>query len=616
MPAANYLGVTWGHPSGAALVSDGVVLAATSEERFSRKKNDMSFPRFSTDYAVQMAGGKQNIRAIGIATLRPSYEWTFLQYTQFDIRDMIREQHQYWYPLFYEGKDVQLSEVLGDKFVANQYPQPYWKTFDPKKANTFSEDSRRMVAEFVGVDDKLVSRIEHHRCHALYGYYGSPFRDESVLVVTIDGQGDGLNATAAIARNGEEPVRFFETDNCAIGRIYSYVTLLLGMKRLEHEYKVMGLAPYASLDRSREVAELLHGILAVDGLDFVWKSKPRDSYFHFRELFEGYRFDHIAGGMQLWVETLLTSWVRNLVKHTNCDVVVLSGGVSMNVKAMGLIGELPEVRKLFVPGSGADESLCIGAAMAAKLDSKGGDLRGIVVPSLYLGPKSKDDFQIRSSADNQHEELLVLPTTKPTIVAKLLASGLIIGRCVDRMEFGQRSLGNRALLADPCVPGLVERINRMIKQRDFWMPFAPVVLDTAASNYLENPKDIQSPHMSVAFATTPEGYRAMPAACHPADKTARAQILRRNDNPELYDILLAFEGLTGRGALLNTSFNLHGSPIVNTVAEAYSVFVATELECLLIPGGVLIKASCEGQLVKLDLLSQCTSVKSTKYWLN
>ena len=154
-------------------------------------------------------------------------------------------------------------------------------------------------------------------------------------------------------------------------------------------------------------------------------------------------------------------------------------------------------------------------------------------------------------------------------IAHLLSSGLILARCVGPMEFGQRALGNRSILADPVKDRTKERINQAIKNRDFWMPFAPVVLDTFEERYLKKPTPTPSPHMTLAFETTDEGYEAMPAACHPSDRTARAQILREKDNPQLYRLLEAFAEVTGRGALLNTSFNLHGFPSLEPLKRLY-----------------------------------------------
>jgi carbamoyltransferase len=148
------------------------------------------------------------------------------------------------------------------------------------------------------------------------------------------------------------------------------------------------------------------------------------------------------------------------------------------------------------------------------------------------------------------------------------------------MEFGQRALGNRSIIADPSNILIKEKINSAIKNRDFWMPFAPIVLDTYAEQYLVNPKKIDSPHMTIGFQTTDLGYKKMIAACHPADKSARPQILEKKHNPKLYEIIEEFSYIKNCGAILNTSFNLHGYPIVNTAKDAFYVFENSDLDAL------------------------------------
>jgi carbamoyltransferase len=150
------------------------------------------------------------------------------------------------------------------------------------------------------------------------------------------------------------------------------------------------------------------------------------------------------------------------------------------------------------------------------------------------------------------------------------------------MEFGARALGNRSILADPSNILIKEKINIAIKNRDFWMPFAPIVLDSYADLYLSNPKKIQSPHMTIGFQTTELGYKKMIAACHPADKSARAQILQKKHNVKLYEIIEKFSKIKDCGAVLNTSFNLHGYPIVNSPKDAFYVFENSDLDILLL----------------------------------
>jgi len=452
-----------------------------------------------------------------------------------------------------------------------------------------------MVADYLGISENKVRCIEHHRCHAAYSYYASPFRGEPVLALTIDGSGDGLNATIGSFDAKGLYTRHYETSECNIGRIYRYMTLLLGMKPNEHEYKVMGLAPYGKAQHARKALDLFRSTLFVDGTEFKWHEKPTDSYFWFKERLEGVRFDNIAFALQTWVEDLLAEWVRNAVVKFGIDKVVIAGGVAMNIKAMGKVASLPEVKALFIGGSASDESMAIsaGICMAEDLTRESGapwDSGSVSsLPNLYFGPEAtrEEEQVVVDRLDFSKYQVMDLPSAEQ--IALLLHQGKVIARCAGRMEFGQRSLGNRSILADPSDLRVKGKINEAIKSRDFWMPFAPVIMDKYIERYIINPKHIESPHMTIGFDTTSEGYDAMIAACHPADRTARPQILHKDANPELYHILEAFEQLTGRGALLNTSFNLHGYPIVNTPAEAVSVLATSGLDGLILNQFLILK---------------------------
>ncbi|KPK42833.1 MAG: hypothetical protein AMJ78_01055 [Omnitrophica WOR_2 bacterium SM23_29] len=583
----NFLGINWDHSAGAGLLSGDEIVAAVSEERFTRIKNDMSFPANSIKFCMNFAPSN-TLGGVGVATLNENYTAMLCRIPTMSVSDRIREQREVWYPRFYEGKEIDEALVFRNRWVHDQYPKDYWAEYDPSKKKTYSEDSTNIVAEFLGLKRSQVVRIEHHWCHAYYGYYASPFRGERAVIITADGLGDGLNATLSIVE-GNNFRRIYATDNCVLGRIYRHMTLLLGMKPLEHEYKVMGLAPYVNSKNARKSYEVFSQLLELKGIEFVWKNRPKDSYFYFQEKLQGHRFDYIAAGLQMWIEHLLCQWVTNIIRETKIKTIVFSGGVAMNIKAMGKIAALPCVEKMFVPGAISDESNCIGAAIGAKLHFNSNKMKTkILFPGLYLGPNVEDDEDIFSCAAND-PDLVVKKNIEIQTVAELLAKGLVIGRCCDRMEFGQRALGNRSILADPTIPDIIFRINTMIKNRDFWMPFAPVILESYVNRYLINPKQVQSPHMTIGFHTTEEGWKCMRFACHPADRTARAQILKEEDNPEFYKLLKAFEKITGRGALLNTSFNLHGYPIVNTVREAYEVFKSTNLEGLLLRGGLILK---------------------------
>lgn len=584
----------------ASLFANGKVLAATHEERFTRKKNDEVFPKNAIDYCLREVGcSPSDLDGVAIASFVSPFDNTLVRWSQWSVDDYLREQHLRWYPYLIKksGKLKSLLEIFPEKIDLDLYPIEYWrKTYHEKDRNErYPRDRTQIVADYLAIDVSKVYRIDHHRCHAAYSYYASPFRSEKILALTVDGWGDGMNATIGTFDEEGSYVRHYATDQCSIARFYRYITLLLGMKPNQHEYKVMGLAPYGREKYGAKALEVFRNTLYVEDTEFKWKEKPTDSYFWFVERLQGMRFDNIAWALQTWVEELLLTWVRNCIAKYGINKLVFSGGVAMNIKAMGKIAALPEVKNLFVGGSASDESMAVSAGICLAEDltrAKGGDWNSSTIhslPNLYFGPEASLDEEESVLSNLDLSSYSVERNPSPQRIAGLLKEGKILGRCAGRMEFGQRSLGNRSILADPSDLRLKDKINIAIKNRDFWMPFAPVVMDTYVDQYLVNPKGIKSPYMTIGFDTTKEGYEAMIAACHPADHTARPQILDRESNPVFYDILESFESLTGCGALLNTSFNLHGYPIVNTPDEAFDVLEHSGLEGLILNHSLILR---------------------------
>ncbi len=599
----NILSLYTSFPSSASLFQNGRVVAATHEERFTRKKNDETFPVQAINYCLTQGNLYPSaLDGVAVASFQgASYDDTVMRISQWTIEDYLKEQYCRWLPITRgeASKSQSLLEIFPAKRDYDVLPSGILQELSslPDRNERLQNGRVRMVADYFGISGSKVRCIEHHRCHAAYSYYASPFRGEPVLALTIDGSGDGLNATIGSFDAKGLYTRHYETSECNIGRIYRYMTLLLGMKPNEHEYKVMGLAPYGKAQHARKALDIFRSTLYVDGTEFKWHEKPTDSYFWFKERLEGVRFDNIAFALQTWVEELLTEWVQNAVVKFGVDKVVIAGGVAMNIKAMGRVAALPEVKELFIGGSASDESMAIsaGICMAEDLTCESGTPWDSVavasLPNLYFGPEAsqEEEQEVVDGLDLSKYQVMDLPSAAH--IAGLLQQGKVLARCAGRMEFGQRSLGNRSILADPGDLRVKGKINEAIKSRDFWMPFAPVIMDTYTERYIINPKHIESPHMTIGFDTTPEGYDAMIAACHPSDRTARPQILHKEANPELYRILEAFERLTGRGALLNTSFNLHGHPIVNTPAEAFSVLEKSGLDGLILNRHLILKNS-------------------------
>lgn len=580
------LSIYWGICSSVSLSIDGVIVSATHEERFTRKKNDDAFPKKAINYCLAKYGiqGKD----LDYAVVCSKHQDRFHQLTRpalWGIKDYLKEQKDYWLPTLIENKNLKYEEVMSHKIDDGQYPSDYWKRPLDDQGLNYSTDRGMILAEYLDISIDKIKYLEHHYGHALYSYLASGWKSEPVLALTIDGHGDGLNATINVFDSDQMCTRVYSTNQCGIARIYRYMTLLLGMKPNEHEFKVMGLSPYGKPKYSMEAYEIFAETLDVDGIDFVWKIKPTDSYHWFKERLEGIRFDSIAWGLQKWVEELLCKWVSNAIEHTGINKVVIAGGVAMNIKAMGEVAKLENLEDLFVGGSASDESLVLSAPYGVGITQ---NIQHEPIENLYLGPNHDEPQEMKAIEKLcPNSYLIERGKPNPTRIAKLLSEGQILARSCGNMEFGQRALGNRSILADPTFPHVKETINAMVKNRDFWMPFAPMVLPEYSDKYLINPKHLRSPYMTIGFDTTELGYESMRSACHPSDKSARPQIIE--SNPELLEIVKAFEQITGRGALLNTSFNLHGFPIVNTPEEAVYVLENSGLNGLILNHALILK---------------------------
>ena len=579
----NILGIQWGDTGSACLVKNGKLVAASSEERYSRRKNDMCFPIKSIEFCKSFC---ENIDVVALESLRSDYLTKLINMHSISVDEMIKMQHYYYYPLFYQNQNVDFIEATKHLQVLDQYPTDYWKKVDKRKIESFTEDRTEIVSNFLNVEKEKIVKVEHHLCHTSYGYYSSKFFDTPVLVFAIDGGGDSeINATISIAEKGKIK-RIYQSKDCIVGRIYSFTTLIMGMKRLEHEYKVMGLAPYGMKKDFSLIYKTFSDCLDLDGYKFILKNKPRDFYFYFKNKFEGVRFDVLAAGLQKWTEDIIYRWVNNAIKETKIKDVIMVGGVSMNVKAMGNLLKNPDLNRLWVPGASNDESLCVGAALSHFYDSK--NKKHPELKSLFFGYDA--DLDEEKFINNlKKDKLFKIYPYNDKHAADLISQGNVLGRCVGKMEFGARALGNRSILADPRNFEVVKKINDMVKNRDFWMPFAPSIAEEFAKKYIKNYDKTISYHMTIAYETTDEGKKLLSAGCHPSDETTRAQIVNKDSSYEYYQLILEFYKITNVGALLNTSFNLHGYPIVRTLQDALYVLNNSGLNGLLTKNYIIVK---------------------------
>ncbi|MCH8110075.1 MAG: hypothetical protein IIB15_08090 [Chloroflexi bacterium] len=433
--------------------------------------------------------------------------------------------------------------------------------------------------------------MEHHLAHGSCAYYGWGRMDEDILVLTCDGMGDRLSGSVSIGRNGKlNRVAAVREEN-SIGLLYSLVTFLMGMVPLEHEYKVMGLAPYAYADQ-KHVDRLYHKFADLFDIDpnepMAWKRrKGVPSILSASDLIHSLmrceRFDWVAAGLQKFVETFMSAWVARCVQETGIGRVALAGGVFMNVKLNQKILELPEIQELYVYPSCGDETASFGAAYWVHANQGNGAARSVEpLGHMYLGGDFTDEEVEQSIASYEFDGDFKTEHYDDIEkrVAELMASGEVVARSKGRMEFGARALGNRSLLADPRSTEVVRTINDMIKQRDFWMPFAASVRAEQAEKYYVKPKPMPAPYMIMTFDSHPEKRDTFVAATHPYDGTTRPQEVTDEWNPDYYKLLGHYESLTGESIVLNTSFNLHGSPIVYAPEEALGVLQHSGLKHL------------------------------------
>ena len=572
------LGITETHCATAAVLRDGRIVGCASEERFTRLKNDAGYPRLAVDALLRELGlTPADIDLVALAG-RQAYarEW------------MNRVLHDQAYARSYYGVTLDAARSGVARRARKLAARVGMASGAAGKSELGETERLALVTSHLGIPRERIVALDHHRCHAAAAYFGAPFAGRDALVLTNDNSGDGLCATAsraegtAIDRREASP-----SAPGSLGSFYSFVTLLLGMKFGEHEYKVMGLAPYAGERLTAQATAALREVFDLTDGDpclFAWTRRgPR-----YRQLLEttlGLRFDAIAGGAQAIVEDTLLRWAREMRRRHGGDRLALGGGVFMNVKANMLLAAEDWVRELFVFPSCGDESNAVGAAYLGYLDlcaRRGTPAALQPFGPAYLGPDlAAADIEAtlrrRDVAAHhrvsEHEDI-------DTRIASLLVSDGVVARCAGRMEFGARALGNRSILAHPSHPAVVTTINRMIKNRDFWMPFAPSILRERADDYLVNPRGLASPYMMLAFPTQAKRRDEIVAAVHPHDGTARAHIVDEAWNPDYHRVIREFERQTGVGAVLNTSFNLHGEPLVASADDALDTFERSGLQHL------------------------------------
>jgi carbamoyltransferase len=569
------LGVHDGHNASVALLRDGRIELALQEERLTRVKNQGDAPGGAVRAALALANAAPVPAGPPVVALNGHY----MNYHQWQREAILRDYARC------SSMGSRLKQCFKDSAVDRAYQR--------RRA---AERAEHLGA--IGLSSGQLAPVEHHQAHASAAYYTSPWGKtaEKVLVLTCDGSGDRLSASVSIGEKGRITRLAQVSEHDSIGRLYALVTRWLGMVPQEHEYKVMGLAPYAENSRgAADVARALEGLFEFTGDGLGWRRKKGvpslyAAYEFLGTLLEGQRFDWVASGAQRFIETMLTRWVSGAVRETGVGRIACAGGVFMNVKANLAILELPEVESMFVFPSCGDESNSIGAACFAAAQ-RGDEIEPL--GAIYYGAPITDgeaEVALTSASQRTRFRFGWISDIERRVACEL-AQGRIIARAKGPAEFGARALGNRSILARADSPSAVRTINRAIKNRDFWMPFAPAVLAERAGRYYEKLKPVDSPYMMFAFRTRPERRAALAGALHPYDFTTRPQEVWQEHNPAFHRLLEEYESISGQAAVLNTSFNLHGEPIVYRARDAVDVFLRSGLEYMALANWWVEKAA-------------------------
>jgi len=604
-----YLGISaFYHDSAAALVEDGLIVAAAQEERFTRKKHDACFPLAAIGYCLAEAG--IDLNGVDYVVF---YDKPFLKF------ERLLETYLAYAPRGFRSWRLALPIWVKDKL--------FQKSLLVKELKTLAPEQNWM--------EKLLF-TEHHQSHAASAYYPSPF-DEAV-VLTMDGVGEWATTSFAIGRGTELNLRREIEFPHSLGLLYSAFTYYAGFKVNSGEYKIMGLAPYGRpkykgmiLDKLVDLKEDGSFRLNMDYFDYpvgltmtnknfnnLFGASPRQA-----EELLGQREMDIAASIQAVTEEVMLRLARSLSAETGIENLCLAGGVALNCVANGKLLRDGAFKRIWVQPAAGDAGGALGAALCAahhfhktprprfaKSDGRRDAMRG-----AYLGPAfAQGEVEARLLAAGARFAVLSDNDLEATCV-EAMVSGKALGWFQGRMEFGPRSLGARSILADPRSKSMQQTLNLRVKFRESFRPFAPAILREDLSEWFD--LDTDSPYMLFVAQVAKQRQIVMtkaeeelfgieklnvprskiPAVTH-VDYSARIQTVHDETNPKFHSLLKKFKIETGCPILVNTSFNVRGEPIVCTPQDAFRCFMGTGIEALAIGNCFLRKEDQDPDLIQ------------------
>ncbi len=578
------------HDSAAALVKDGLLVAAAEEERFSRKKHDHGFPSMAVRFCLRQAG-------VGIQDVD--------------------------YVVFYEKPFVKFERIF--QTAMETYPKGV--AFFRAAMQTWLLDKlwvKATIREELGIVADRITFCDHHLSHAASSFYCSPF--EKAAILTIDGVGEWTTAAKGVAEGNSIHLKSEMRFPHSLGLLYSAFTAFLGFEVNEGEYKVMGMAPYGEPKYLDKVWQLmdpgedgsfqlkmeyfkypysltnpynrnfvkLFGPPRKPETHFFTRNTGFPSYFgtkpaNYTELErENQHYADIAASIQKVTEEIVVRMAKKLHAETGMSDLCMAGGVALNSVANGRILRETPFQRLFIQPAAGDGGGAVGAAFHL-VHQVLGEPRRFVMKHAYWGEEF-DDSQISGflKSENIRHEHIANEDHLISRTVDALTSKKVVGWHQGRFEFGPRALGARSILADPRTAEMKDIVNTKIKFREPYRPFAPSILIEAADEYFDMNRISRQEAAKFMLLVAPvkkDKQGVIPAVSHMG--TGRLQTVFRENNPRYYKLIQTFGQATGVPVLLNTSFNLRGEPIVTTPANAYRTFQASEMD-LLVMGNYIV----------------------------
>jgi carbamoyltransferase len=571
----NILGIScYYHDAAAALIKDGTLIAAAHEERFTRKRHDPDMPVNAVTYCLKEGGITiDQVDYIGF------YDKPL---TKFDR--ILQTYFATWprsYASFIKAMPVWLNEKMW-------VPQTIKNTLGYKGEILFAD---------------------HHMSHAASSFLVSPFKEAAIL--TLDGVGEWDTTTYGVGRGND--IQLLKTIHFphSLGLFYSAFTYYIGFKVNSAEYKVMGLAPYgkpiyADLIREHLIDIKDDGSFRLNMKYFIYDWALRMTGSKFEQLFgqptrqqesklEQFHKD-IAASLQEVTDEVVVKMANHLHRETKMDYLCMAGGVALNCVANSKVVKQTPFKDVFIQPAAGDAGGAVGVAFYI-YNTLLGNPRTYTWHDAFLGPEFSEQeifsflggYGIVPKAYSRDEIL--------SKVSEMIAQQQVIGWYQGRMEYGPRALGSRSIIADARNPENWKRVNLKIKFRESFRPFAPTVLEDRVSDYFE--WDRPSPYM-LFVAQVREDKRHVPAITH-VDGSARLQTISRDQHPYYYDLIKEFEKRTGCPVIINTSFNVRGEPIVCTPLDAFTCFMNTDMDVLVMGPYIVEKTSLPPEAKKLDL---------------